>query len=247
LDDLTALTALLRYGSDVDRTLSMVKKLLDNGVDVNAPDARGTTALMTAARTGGIDGRYGTEDLIEELLARGADIHVKKKKWRDYDEEDGYTALMYAIGAENVRLVKDFLARKADANAADSEGRTALMLALYVGRSWHREKSTLEIVEALLRAGADVNAECKAPFMVCNQSCGNEVMPDTVFGGNTVMEMARATRAALVELIESASDGSLQRKIDAEEQKAHEAATEKHLERLKKLRSNKPTLKKGPQ
>jgi len=59
------------------------------------------------------------------------------------------TKLLDEIRAGNTSGVKQLLAAGGDANARDSEGSTALMLAAYTGN--------LGMVEALLAAGAGVN------------------------------------------------------------------------------------------
>jgi ankyrin repeat protein len=60
----------------------MVTRLLAAGADPNAALQLGETPLMTAARAGGLD-------VVELLLAQGADVHAQEK-------ERGQTALMWA-------------------------------------------------------------------------------------------------------------------------------------------------------
>jgi len=64
---------------------------------------------------------------------------------------DGKTALMYAArhktGADVLAIVQQLIAAKADVNAKDNQGNTALSLA--------RESSNIEAADALRKAGAD--------------------------------------------------------------------------------------------
>jgi ankyrin repeat protein len=108
-----------------------VRLLLDQGADVNARSADGTTALMHATTV-------GDAALVRLLLDHGADVNAKNAT--------GATALMWAVGdREKVRLLLD---RGADVNARADSGRTPLMIAVGSPRA-------ADVAKLLIARGAD--------------------------------------------------------------------------------------------
>lgn len=108
-------------------------KLLDEPhPDVAEPPPGGATHLMVFAYR-------GEEDLLEDLLARGAVVEAK--------DIDGQTALMYAANLRNDGCVRLLLDAGADPNAVDNQRSTPLMFAAQQGDD--------AIVRRLLAAGAD--------------------------------------------------------------------------------------------
>ncbi len=61
-------------------------------------------------------------------------------------DEDGLTALIYAVSMGHVEVVQQLLQAGADVNAKEKEGRTALTLA--------KEKGHKEVIKMLKKAGA---------------------------------------------------------------------------------------------
>ena len=115
---------------------AMVTFLLAQGVDVNMADSNGQTPLMCAARLGHVE-------VLKSLLAAKADINLESK--------DGRTALSYAAGNGHLDSVMALLEAKADPNV----GKVNLPLHCAIAIK------SAGIVEALLKAGADVNRVCK--------------------------------------------------------------------------------------
>jgi uncharacterized protein len=74
-------------------------ELLSSGVDLNAINADGVTALMFAIGKGNVP-------IAEALIAGGADVHVKSKT--------GVTALLLAVGKGYDSLVESLIANGAD-------------------------------------------------------------------------------------------------------------------------------------
>jgi len=137
----------------------IVRALLDHGANVEARDSRGETALMKVIE--------GPEDIIsyrhpadiirfhqmyrevmDLLLDRGADIEAI--------DTQGKTVLWYAtqyrgnVAADESTLT-DLLARHADPNHVDKEGRwTPFNTAVY--------NDDLPLVKAMLAKGADINS-----------------------------------------------------------------------------------------
>ena len=108
--------------------------LLGQGVDVNAPQADGMTALHWAAHR---------DDLrtAKHLLTKGADVRASNRY--------GVTPLSLACTNGNGAMVELFLDAGADPNMTVRGGETVLMTASRTGK--------LDVVEALLARGADPN------------------------------------------------------------------------------------------
>lgn len=151
-----------------------VRTLLTAGVDVNAPQVDGTTALHWAAYNGDAEmvatlieagagvsttNLYGASPLTEActrgdaavaklLLAAGANANTTLK--------GGETALMFAARAGSVEAVKDLLDRGVEIEARERNGQTALM--------WAASEGHVPVIRALLEAGADRHARLDSGF-----------------------------------------------------------------------------------
>ena len=100
-----------------------VKALLlffDAGIDLNAQNSAGYTALMAAAKNGQVD-------IANKLLEQKVSVDVQG--------HDGLTALMLAAENNQLAIVKALLAKNADSNLQDNNGWTALMKAVYRGNT----------------------------------------------------------------------------------------------------------------
>ena len=169
----TPLMFLMYYGRPKHLTEN-IAALLDAGINVNARDLGGNTALMSTSA-----GQY--IEPLKLLLAAGADVSfrngneqtalIKTAKWAvaqnlqalldagadvDAQDEQGITALMlvssdtYAYRDVKVKVLID---AGANVNAQDHDLYTPLMYAASLG--------TPENLRALLDAGADVNVRNK--------------------------------------------------------------------------------------
>jgi uncharacterized protein len=149
------------------RDKARIRALVGTGVDVNAAQVDGTTALHWAAYYDDVEAvsllvraganvnavnRYGVPPLslacsagsgaiVKLLLEGGADANATMKS--------GETVLMMAARSGNLEAVKALLARGAKPNARERRGQTALMWAAAEGHS--------PVVRALIDAGADIN------------------------------------------------------------------------------------------
>lgn len=85
-------------------------EVLSRGININAADDDGNTALMEASEKG----EYST---VRALLDAGADVNAVN--------EDGETALMLASEEGNTAIVRMLLDAGADPDARDEDGETA--------------------------------------------------------------------------------------------------------------------------
>ena len=161
--------ALLAAARDDD--VQFVKALLDAGADPKFSSKDGLTALMIAADS-------GSAEMVDILIAAGSDVNAADKQRsgstvlmsaagsnRDASrkvrallksgadakrtDEYGETALMMAIGSDNVDAVEDLIRAGSNVSRGGYQGWTPLMHAAGRGRA--------RIVSILLQAGADKN------------------------------------------------------------------------------------------
>ena len=110
-----------------------VKKSLDAGINVNALDLEGRTALMLAAFN-------GHTDIVLNLIQKGAVV--------DRRDLTGRTALLYASTGPFPKTVKALLDKGAEPNVVDSDEHfSPLMHAAAEGN--------LDVVKLLMEYGAD--------------------------------------------------------------------------------------------
>lgn len=125
----------LKYAAEGD--LQMVELLVRQGVDLEARDANGASALILSAF-------YGKPSVSRFLIDSGIAV--------DHRDAGGFTALMVACecAQADLGLVELLLDRGADVNARSGRGSTALMAA---AKSGH-----LEVVRLLVDRGAEIDA-----------------------------------------------------------------------------------------
>ena len=115
--------------------VAAVRALLGQGVDVDAAEQDGTTALHWAASRDEIE-------IAGVLIDAGADVHATNRY--------GVTPLLLACTTGSTALVARLLEAGADPSSALPEGETALMTAARAGKS--------DVVRLLASRGADVDA-----------------------------------------------------------------------------------------
>jgi ankyrin repeat protein len=113
-----------------------VLSLLQERVDVNAPEVDGTTALHWAVRRDDLE-------TARLLIRSGANVKAANRY--------GVTPLAVACIGGSAAMITALLEAGADPNAAQPEGETALMTAARTG--------SVEAVKVLLGSGANVNAK----------------------------------------------------------------------------------------
>ncbi len=117
---------------------ALVEAYLRGGMDRNAQDARGFTALMAAAQA-------GKNDVAKALL----DENAKP----DLQNNDGATALILAAAADQPQTVRTLIEANADVRVKDHKNWTALMRAVYDGKD--------RVVDVLLSTSRDQLARDK--------------------------------------------------------------------------------------
>lgn len=121
--------------SIVENNFEKVSKAIENGIDINALDCSGTTALNWAASEGYMN-------ILNLLLDKGAQINKA-------EERGGWTPLMLAVINQNSRAVEELIKRGANLNIKNTQGYSALMLAA--------ERGNFEALKMLLDNGVDPN------------------------------------------------------------------------------------------
>jgi ankyrin repeat protein len=117
---------------------ALVEAYLQGGMDRNAQDARGFTALMAAAQA-------GKNEVVKALL----DENAKP----DLQNNDGATALILAAAADQPLTVRTLIEANADVRLKDHKNWTALMRAVYDGKD--------RVVDVLLATSRDQLARDK--------------------------------------------------------------------------------------
>ncbi len=131
--------ALKEGNSELIKTLLSLGFTLTPPDNFNYQDSMGETLVVTACRVGNLE-------VFEALLKDGADVNVVR--------HDGKSALHLAVDSDSARSFEMFetllkTAVDLQMDVQDSMGETAIATACRVGN--------LEVFEALLKAGADVN------------------------------------------------------------------------------------------
>lgn len=151
--------------------VNIVRTLLDEGADVNAPDSNGTICLHTA-----VD--IGNKDVVRLLVEKGSYLNGRNDNYE--------TPLAVSVTKENVAVVNILLDKHANVNITDSFGNSPLHVAVANGN--------LQICTLLLEKGKDIelnlqNVEGYTPLMLalingheeiatllCEHNCDGSIM-----------------------------------------------------------------------
>jgi ankyrin repeat protein len=115
--------------------ITMLNILIDRKTDLNIRSKTGSSALHYAITK-------GHTDVVRLLLDSGANVNTQDRY--------GWTPLRCAVKGNQLESVKLLLDHKADTEIRGNQERTPLLLAAELGYT--------EIFEALVRAGADLDA-----------------------------------------------------------------------------------------
>lgn len=155
------------FAAAANGDLKKVQELAGQGVNLNAKDGTGRTALTEAVAN-------GHASVVKFLLDKGADANTRKKDGttaislagdnsevkellkkagaKEYKPEL-LEALLVASGKGDLAQVKELVQQGADINGQTADGRTSIIDAVYSGHA--------EVVKYLLENGADPNARKK--------------------------------------------------------------------------------------
>lgn len=239
--------------------LSGIKTLIKLGVDVNVPREDGKTPLMELAKGGeepdeeekrlcGNDCRHAAtpgskelEEITKIIWNAGASKSVNAV------DENGWTALMYAIQNGNTEMVKFLLTKKANLNIVTKDGNSALIFA--------SENGNTEIVKTLLAAGAKVNTINKygqTALMYASQNghtdivkvlldSGANVNAMNTYGGTALMPAADKGLTEIVKTLLNAGAN-----VNAANKQGYTslivAAKNGHIDTVKTLLAAKPDI-----
>ncbi|GAB1290579.1 Ankyrin repeat, SAM and basic leucine zipper domain-containing protein 1 [Apodemus speciosus] len=118
--------------------ISLVKELLDSGINVDSSFRYGWTPLMYAASVANVE-------LVRFLLDRGANA--------SFDKERLMTPIMYAARDGHTQVVALLVAHGAEVNAQDENGYTAL--------TWAARQGHKNVILKLLELGANKMLQTK--------------------------------------------------------------------------------------
>ncbi len=95
----------------------VAKFLIDKGSNINQKSSMGTPLMAAVVK--------GNREMVTILLNNKADINET--------DENGVTALIYAVQFRNIEAVKALLQNKADKTKIDKQGKTAFEYAVFSG------------------------------------------------------------------------------------------------------------------
>jgi ankyrin repeat protein len=120
-----------------NKNLTILRILINNGIDIESKDADGNTALIFAAK-------HGDENIIKLLLNYGANVNASNNN----DENVLMHACIYYSHKNSINIFRLFLEHGADIN-----GKTYNTNPLYSAI----QSNNLDIVKELLNYGSDID------------------------------------------------------------------------------------------
>lgn len=151
LDGSTLLFDLVLY-NDFDT----LKTIINYGIEINAQDKNGKTALMHMVEDGLNIRDKKEKDIFLERLVN----FLKYRVNIDLQDNEGRTVIHKAVIANDITVVEKLLTKKANLALTDMHGRTALHHTQWRGN--------FQIARWLIAAGADINQPDNSGFTLLN-------------------------------------------------------------------------------
>jgi ankyrin repeat protein len=130
---------------------------ISEGININACDNEGQSALMRASL-------FGHNEMVRLLLDKGADIQIRNKETQS-------TALMEAVAGNHADVIRLLAQNGADVNEKDVLNRTPLHVACMWG--------FIEVADTLIELGAKTDAldmTDQTPLMVAEQNGNTKIV-----------------------------------------------------------------------
>ena len=201
---------------------NVVRALLSAGANIDHLDSLGETPI-TMGKTATISSPSLTHTDISIKKHQVADLKaalvVDYCINPDIQDNDGMTALMYAVENWHLEIVEALLNANADLNIRNEDGWTALMSACPNGNA--------EVVEVLLKGGADPNIQDKDGWTALMSACrkGHSKVVEVLLkggadpdirekdGGTALMSACRRGHLKVIEvLLEGGADPDIKEK-----------------------------------
>ena len=131
------------------KNAEIVNILLDNNVDINVTSNTGATPLYLVCEHGSHNEM--SIDIIYDLILAAEELGVLAQ-YINKKEEHGYFPLYVACKNGDNDIVELLLEKGANLDEKNEQRQTALIIAIQE----NQEKSHLEVIETLLKAGADL-------------------------------------------------------------------------------------------
>lgn len=132
--------------------IRIARLLVDSGVNVNATNYYGDTAISALFRLFPNTGDYLCE-IIQMLIERGININKKNT----YGENALHCLLNRYNGRNIFEIAKLLIENKIDVNSKNGDGQNAIYYLLRRGPDHGETETTIKILEMLIEKGIDVN------------------------------------------------------------------------------------------
>lgn len=179
---------------------AIVPLLINAGADMNLGDKKISDRSQSAgSQTPLMYAASNSEEVTKALLKFGPDVNLV--------DEAKQSALIHAIRgypSNQLSIVERLLKNGARVDQSDHEGNTALHFMVQRGGL----SSSLELIEALIEAGSDVNAQNLAgetPLILCRDSKSVDLL---IKAGSSVNAVDRHGKSALIHCADSYSSDS---------------------------------------
>jgi hypothetical protein len=166
--------------------IESMEHLMDDGVDVNSTNKRGTSALYEAARSWQCEA-------VKFLISRGADVNAKDK----YGDTPMYSVVFnsfsFTLSEDYVEIISTLLKHGADVNYHRSNTRSLLanVVEKITEPGTDSRKFQLETCELMLKAGAHIDDNTNVdmgytPLHVAINTQNDELLTLLLDEGNSV-------------------------------------------------------------